>query len=51
VTLKLATEGSKACNRKVGAPQPCESRRPRFRPVQVSGDGFEIVLNPAHRKS
>src|SRR5215475_5802271 len=52
VTLKLAAEGSKACNRKVeGAAQRCESRRPRLWRAQVSSDGFDrIVHNPAYRK-
>jgi hypothetical protein len=40
VALKLATEGSKACNRKVGR---CGAtlRKPPAAPRQVSSDGFD----------
>jgi hypothetical protein len=41
VALKLATEGSKACHRKIEARRNAASRRPRVRPAQVSSDGFD----------
>jgi hypothetical protein len=42
VVLRVAAEGSKACNRKIEVRRnAAKSRRPRLRPAQVSGDGFD----------
>jgi hypothetical protein len=42
VALKLATEGSKACNRKVEVRRNAAKAAGRgYGPAQVSGDGFD----------